>query len=180
MRKITILLTLLICTLFSTVSAWAEETPQTQDDSRKALIASFIKTKNSNLSEENLQNISNSIENISKTYNIPDTLIVAIMWQESTFNPQEISGKCYGLMQAYGPTAEGLGYTKDQMLNSDLNLKYFGAYFSGLLKTFNNDYNLAISAYNQGPGRVKSGNYSTKFLERILEKESKVKSYLGK
>ena len=86
--------------------------------------------------------------------NISPTLLAALVWQESRWNPQAVSPKgAIGLAQLMPATARDLGVNPADPVQ---NLHGGARYLRYLLDTFNGDVEKALAAYNAGPGRVRS------------------------
>jgi soluble lytic murein transglycosylase-like protein len=83
---------------------------------------------------------------------ISGRLIEAVAWQESRFNQQARSAKgAIGVMQLMPETARELG------VNAEIpagNIDGGAAYLSKLLRLYDGDLILALSAYNAGPAAV--------------------------
>ncbi len=101
------------------------------------------------------------IEKYSKEYNIESYMVYAIIKAESNFNENAKSTRnAVGLMQIMENTAietankMGLNVTKEDLFNPELNIKVGLKYFCNLLEKYNNNYYLAIIAYNAGIGNV--------------------------
>lgn len=80
-------------------------------------------------------------------------LVQAVMQVESGYNPKALSNKgAIGLMQLMPGTASELGV--DDPWNPEGNVAGGTAYLRRLLDTFSGDLELALAAYNAGPGAV--------------------------
>jgi len=107
--------------------------------------------------------------------NVSPTLLAALVWQESRWNPQALSPKgAIGLAQLMPGTARDLGVDPT---NPASNLVGGARYLRQLLDQFDGNVEKALAAYNAGPGRVRSAggvpaiaetqNYVTSIVRRI-------------
>jgi soluble lytic murein transglycosylase len=122
----------------------------------------------------------------SETYNIDPYLVFAIIKAESNFNPKAESHKgAKGLMQLTDQTAKwgaaqlGLeNFNIDKVFEPETNIQIGCWYLNNLMKEFNNDLFLVITAYNGGSGNVtkwlkdKNFSQSGKSLDKIPFKET--------
>jgi len=90
-------------------------------------------------------------------------IILAIIRQESSFNPLIVSDKgAHGVMQLLPGTAKGVAkqlsvaYKRSKLFQPDYNIKLGKQYLLGLLTRWERSYILAIASYNAGPGNVKN------------------------
>ena len=91
-------------------------------------------------------------------------LVLALIRQESAFNPRAISSAgARGLMQLMPATArsvaaaERVGYDGSLLtVDADYNLRLGTAYLGKQLEDFGGSYVLALAAYNAGPSRAKA------------------------
>lgn len=106
-------------------------------------------------------------ENIVKTYaqkyQVDELLIYAIIKAESNFKEEVVSNSgAIGLMQIMESTAEEIAnelniedFTGiEDLKNIETNIEFGVKYFSDLLKEYDNNYLLALAAYNAGKGNV--------------------------
>ena len=102
------------------------------------------------------------VEKYCEEYKLDKLLIYAIMKAESNFetNITSGSGAC-GLMQLMESTAEEMAekvgyenYTKELLYQPDVNIMLGTKYFSELLKQYDDNIYLALTAYNAGIGNV--------------------------
>jgi soluble lytic murein transglycosylase-like protein len=86
--------------------------------------------------------------------NVSPTLLAALVWQESRWNPQAVSPKgAMGLTQLMPGTARDLGVNAADPI---ANLHGGARYLRQLLDQFDGNVEKALAAYNAGPARVRS------------------------
>ncbi len=98
-----------------------------------------------------------SIRTFAQRYGVEENLVRAVMKQESCFNSRAVSSAgAIGLMQLMPGTANlmGVGDAWDPHQNIQGGVKYL----SQMLREFNGDKQLALAAYNAGPGAVRKYN----------------------
>lgn len=101
------------------------------------------------------------VEKYAKEYNIDKYMVYAIIKAESNFNENaKSSSDAIGLMQIMETTAietarkMDLEVTEEDLFKPDLNINIGLKYFTYLLNQYDNNYPLAIIAYNAGIGNV--------------------------
>lgn len=96
------------------------------------------------------------ITKYAQKYNVDAKLVKALMKRESEFNPNAKSGAgAIGLMQLMPATAREMG-AKDPY-NPEQNIEAGVKYLKKMLDRYNGNKELAIAAYNAGPGNIKNG-----------------------
>jgi soluble lytic murein transglycosylase-like protein len=97
------------------------------------------------------------IADAARTHGVDPRLVFAVAGRESAFNSNAISpvGAC-GLMQLMPATARYLGVTN--IFDPRDNVFAGTRYLRTLLDTFHGDLDLALAAYNAGPGAVQKYN----------------------
>ena len=101
---------------------------------------------------------------LEEKYNLPKGVFLALIQQESGFNPNAVSkAGAYGLAQLMPGTASDMGVDpRDPMQN----LEGGARYLAEQRKRFGGDLSLALAGYNAGPGAViKAGNAIPNFPE---------------
>ncbi len=100
------------------------------------------------------------IKTHSKAYNVPEKLIVAIIYHESHFNAKAVSSSgAKGLMQLMDFNSKGIN-----PFDPNANIQTGTALIARLLKKYNS-VELALAAYNAGEGNVAKYNGVPPFPE---------------
>ncbi|MBB3397868.1 hypothetical protein FHT71_004565 [Rhizobium sp. BK060] len=96
--------------------------------------------------------ISGLVRRVARQSGVDENQFLALVYQESRFNPCAKSGAgATGLAQLMPDTAAQLGVDEN---NIEENLRGGALYYRQQLSNFGGDVNLALAAYNAGPGSV--------------------------
>ena len=125
--------------------------------------------------EKRASSYKNAIQAHSTTYQVDPILVKAVIAIESCFDKRAVSKVgAQGLMQLMPATARGLNVWNS--FDANQNIRGGTKYLSQMLARFNNDTELALAAYNAGPGAVEkydgippyaeTQGYITKVLKR--------------
>ena len=103
------------------------------------------------------------VQKYAEEYNMDKYMVYAIIKAESNFDENaKSSSNAIGLMQIMETTAletankMDFEVTEEELFKPEINIKIGLKYFTYLLNHYNNNYPLAIIAYNAGMGNVDS------------------------
>ena len=123
--------------------------------------------------------MSATVQQISGSYGVelPETLVMSVIKQESGFNPNAESGAgAQGLMQLMPATAKEVGVFNS--MNPYQNLKGGVKYLAEMITEFDGNIPKALAAYNAGPNAVKKHNGIPPYRETENYVESIMKDFL--
>lgn len=113
----------------------------------------WVPTKNDFYKPSNKHDLSPHIREAADTHQLPYELLHAVIHVESAYNPKAVSSAgAQGLMQLMPATAARFGV--QDPFNPVDNIRGGSQYLRHLLKLFNNNYALALAAYNSGENTV--------------------------
>src|SRR5699024_4353529 len=118
------------------------------------------------------------IKEAAEKYNIDERLIHAIIKNESNYDTEaESYAGAQGLMQLMPNTARNLGVTDP--FDPKQNIEGGTKYLSHLLHHYNNNTELALAAYNAGPGNVAKHEGIPPFKETTHYVQDVLHAYLS-
>jgi len=121
--------------------------------------------------------IDQAVEKASRKYGIDKDLIMAVIKQESSFDPYSVSkAGAEGLMQLMPGTAKDLGVKNP--FSVEENVDGGTRYLKDMLEMHNNSKQLALAAYNAGPGTLKKRGVDT--VEELSNLPSETRDYVQK
>lgn len=113
------------------------------------------------LSSEKVTAVADLVASNAKKNALPEDLLFGIIWVESRFNPRAVSPVgARGLMQLMPRTADYLAECirwdgRKNSFDPKFNITAGSYYIARLIREFKGDENLALAAYNAGPGNVR-------------------------
>lgn len=124
--------------------------------------------------------IARAVHRYGTLYGQDPNLIVSIIFIESKFDPEAVSSKgAVGLMQIMPQWKKVLGISED-LRDPDTSIKY-GMQILGFYQEMYRDTEMALIAYNRGPGPVdmalmKGKNPNNGYPDRVMETYDKLKA----
>lgn len=163
-------------TIINATSNVFDDENLTTQESFDDILTTFME---SNVSDDELStSITNAIHDASEKYDIDPNLIKAVIRQESNFDVYAVSSAgAQGLMQLMPMTAQSLGVTDS--FDIEQNIDGGSKYLDGLLEQYDGDEELALAAYNAGPGNVAKYNgippfeETEKYVENVITYKQK-------
>lgn len=141
----------------------------------ETLVAQRVERFKAPLSEPQVKRLTDAVVVASGTYDVPATLILAVIERESAYFPQAVSRVgCVGLMQLASRTAvatkpaAGLRYM--ELRRIEHNIMVGTAYLAQLYAAYGR-WDRALTAYSAGPGilkkrRMRPNQYAQDVLKR--------------
>lgn len=121
--------------------------------------------------------IEEAVEMASRKYGIDRDLIMAVIKQESDFDPYSTShAGAQGLMQLMPENSRDLGVTNPYDINQ--NIDGGTRYLRDMLDMYGNSKQLALAAYNAGPGTLRRRGVDT--IEEISKLPYETRDYVKK
>ena len=108
---------------------------------------------------------------------LDEDFLLALAKQESSFDINDISATgAVGIMQVMRSTARSNGLDPEKLSDVHTNIDFGSDYIANFIAIYKGNYVKALSAYNQGAGKVSSGEYSTSYANAVLKKQSDIKA----
>ena len=108
---------------------------------------------------------------------VDPVFLMAIARNESQFRKSVVGGGAIGLMQIMPKTGARFGYSVAALYNPHMNIQFGASYISRFLRSYGSP-TMALTAYNAGPGKVASGEYSTAYAEHVLGHQQTIIGWL--
>lgn len=128
------------------------------------------------------------IRNAANNYSMDPALVASVIAVESNFNPRAVSKKsALGLMQLLPETAEQMAVPN--AFDPAQNINGGTRYLRQLLDRYKQNLNLALAAYNAGPGRVdfyhgvppiaETRSYINRVIERLKSQPNLMRDFFS-
>lgn len=142
-------------------------------------LTNYIISCNGSYTATKAQDLVRMFAEAAEIYQIDEKILIAVAQKESTFNANaKGSSGSLGMMQVMPATGAGYGLTREQLLDAETSINFGAMYLSDKINAYNGDLEKGFSAYNQGPGAVNRGSYSTRYATRVIDTINKLDHYL--
>lgn len=142
-------------------------------------LAAYIISVNETVSKEEADEMVSCMMDQAEKHQMDEKLIMAVAQTESTYYSEAVSCTDYkGLMQTGDILAEEAGYTPEDLFDPEISIEVGADYIDTQMETFEDDVILALTAYNQGPGAVYDGDYSTGYAVQTIENVENIEIFL--
>ena len=149
-----------------------------EEDLYRDGLAAYITSVNDSVTEKEARSMVDCILKQAEAYQMDEKLIMAVAQTESTYDCNAVSCANYkGLMQTGDVLAEEAGYSPEELFDPEVSIAVGAGYMDDQLETFG-DLTLALAAYNQGPGAVYAGSYTTGYADLTLERMENIETFL--
>ncbi len=108
---------------------------------------------------------------------VDPVFLMAVARNESTFRKDVVGGGAIGLMQIMPRTGARFGYSVAALFDPHMNIQFGSSYIARFLHSYGS-VTTALSAYNAGPGKVASGEYSTAYAEHVLGHQQSILGWM--
>ena len=124
----------------------------------------------------------------AEKYGLDPGIFERMIRQESQFNPDAVSERgAQGIAQIMPKTGKKPGYGVtpiDDPFDADTSLEFAAQYMAAMLRKYDGDYGLALSAYNAGPGAtdeaggVAQNDETRGYLAKIMPSDEIPENYI--
>ena len=155
------------------------ETAEEPQPSYRNGLAAYITSVNETVTEADALDMVDCILAEAESNGIDEKLILAVAHTESTYYSDAVSCADYkGLMQTGDVLAEEAGYSPEALFDPEVSIAVGADYISQQMDAFDDDVELALTAYNQGPGTIYDGTYDTDYAEITMERVENIETFL--
>ncbi len=99
---------------------------------------------------------------------VDEELLIGLCRTESAYT-LELNSTAIGIMQLMPNTVRGWGWSVEDVQSLEGNISFGSMYIKYMIDQCGGDRVRALSAYNQGLGRVRGGSYETWYANRVLD-----------
>ena len=139
--------------------------------------SSSTSTVNMDTDDESKQRIYKAVQEASRKYGVDSNLILGIIKQESNFNPNVVSSAgAMGIMQLMPENCKEDGV--DDPFNIEQNINGGVKQLKGYIDRYNGNVEMALMAYNAGPGTMQKRGVTS--VEHLYKMPKETQNYVPK